>query len=641
MSDGDGNSTGPVTYTIDVLAAAPVSLPTSTPSSLGPALIGFGYSGAVNASGGSGPYGFTVNGTQVPTSNTATAFIGGNGLTATSSGGNTLFIGGTPTAGPIALTVKVTDGNSTTDTESYTIATNSGPNGANNKNLKGTYSCLTQGFNDLDGARWASVASMVANGAGSITGGEYDENGSDQSSASTGSLSGSYSIGADNNGLLTVTSTPGNTTQWAIALTDLVSPAQQFRMVEADNSTIQMHGTANCFLDTTSAFTASTIGGNSFAFQMGGENSNNNGSNTVSVTGKSGVGRFTASSGSIGNGIIDMAKSGCTTPEEDSFTGTYGTVDANGRLLLTLTPGTETSATCPSNTSNSVRSAFSPRPDSGGSGSQSITLAAYIVDANRMFIMETTAGDGLLAGQVRTQKNAPYSNSSIKGPFVLYMQGPEYGNGASSGPSGSYSQVMQGVGDGSGNITINANYKDDNGQYKVNDNVGSGITFVLDSNNPGRVTINAGNAPVYMYLFGTNYAFGVGLSGNGGFDSDWLEPQVQPASSAPFTFPYIKGTYMMGASDSNQNGVTGEFTLDSSGNITGSQSQGGESGLTFDQPMSGLTAAWDSTTYGTFVITNPTDTGGKGGVSCIAINAQKLACTLQSDDKPALLQFVQ
>jgi hypothetical protein len=658
VTDNENNAVpvGPVTFTINVVAALPVSLPTSTPSSLGPALIGFGYSGAVTASGGSQPYNFTVNGTQIPTSSTATAFASGMGLTATGSGSNTLMIGGTPTAGPITLQVSVTDGNNNTDTETYTITAANGPNGANNGNLKGQYTCLTQGFNDNDNARWASVATFKADGAninslGTITGGEFDENGSDQSSPSSGtSLTGTYSIGADNNGLLSITASPtgGNpsTTQWAIALTDLVSPAQQFRMVEADNSSLGQHGTASCFLATPSAFAASTISGNSFSFQMGGENSNNNSSGSVvprgavgvvgvsSTTPKSAVGRFTASSGTISSGIIDMGKMGCTTAEEDIFTGTYTAPDANGRLLLILTPTQQTPATC--NTTPSVSSvpAFgaAARPYSSG-GSQSVTLAVYIVDASRMFIMETTAGDGLFAGQVRTQKNAPYSNSSINGPFVLYMQGADQNNGVMS----PVSQVFQGTGSGTGNLTINASYADKNGTYSSGDSNGGPIPVTINAN--GKATLQPGNGEVYMELFNTNSAMMLSVEGNGGFSAGWVEPQVQPASSAAFGFGYIKGTYMMGASDSNQNGVAGEFTLDSSGNVSGTQSEGGEGGLTFDQPMS-ATAAWDSTTYGTFLVANPNDSSGKG-ISCIVINSQKFACTLQSDSKPALIQAVQ
>ncbi len=630
------------TYTINILAALPVSLPTSTPSSLGPGLIGFGYSGAVNASGGVSLYSFTVNDTPIPNTGAVTPIAGGNGLTAYNGGGNTLFFGGTPTAGPITLTVSVTDGNSTTDTETYNISVSSGPNGANNSHLNGQYTCLTQGFNDQDGARWASVATFKADGSGNLTSGEFDENGSDQSSASTGtSLSGTYSIGADNNGLMSITATPGPTTQWAIALTDLVSPAQQFRMVEADSSSTLQHGTANCFLATTSAFAASTISGNSFAFQFGGENPSGNSGTTTSssTTSKAAVGRFTASSGSITAGLIDMAKSGCTTAEEDTFTGTYTSPDANGRLYLTLTPTQQTAATCPSNTTATVAPAFglNPKPEAGGGGG-SVTLAVYIVDANRMFIMETTAGDGLFAGNVRKQLSAPYSNSSIKGPFVLYMQGSETTN---NGMTGSRSQLFQGTGDGAGNLTVNASYSDKDGTYSVGDSNGGPIPVVIGAN--GLTTLKPGNGEVYMELFGIDNTFIMSVDGDGSFESGWVEPQVQPASSAPFGFAYIKGTYLIGqmpAMDPTQNGNVGEFTLDQSGNISGAISQGGESGLTFDQSMN-LSYTWDSTTYGSFIITDPSDTSGKGGISCVAINAQKFACTMQSDKSPSVLLFQQ
>jgi hypothetical protein len=99
----------------------------------------------INASGGSGNYSFTVNGTTVPTSMTYVSIAsGGDGLTVANSGGNTLWFAGTPSAvESVSLDVVVTDTSNTSDTASvtYTLPVINGPDGAHNSYLNGRYVC--------------------------------------------------------------------------------------------------------------------------------------------------------------------------------------------------------------------------------------------------------------------------------------------------------------------------------------------------------------------------------------------------------------------------------------------------------------------------------------------------------------------
>jgi hypothetical protein len=106
-------------YNIIISYPTPVSLPATNPSSLPSATVTQSYGGAINASGGVGPYSWSINGAAV----TSNGLSLGNGLTAYNTGGNTLNISGTPSAtGTVALTnVKVTDTLNTTDTKSYSI----------------------------------------------------------------------------------------------------------------------------------------------------------------------------------------------------------------------------------------------------------------------------------------------------------------------------------------------------------------------------------------------------------------------------------------------------------------------------------------------------------------------------------------
>ncbi len=86
---------GPLSYTINVYAS--VTLPTTNPSTLGPATVNSAYIGTIVAAGGTGNYTWTVTGLPSDNLNYAT-------------NGNTLTISGTPgTATTVSFTAKVTD----------------------------------------------------------------------------------------------------------------------------------------------------------------------------------------------------------------------------------------------------------------------------------------------------------------------------------------------------------------------------------------------------------------------------------------------------------------------------------------------------------------------------------------------------
>lgn len=90
-----GVTSGPYAYTITVYAT--VTLPTSNPATLGPAIVSTPYSGTIVAAGGSGNYSWTVTGLPSDSLNN-------------SASGGTLTISGTPTsATTVSFTAKVTD----------------------------------------------------------------------------------------------------------------------------------------------------------------------------------------------------------------------------------------------------------------------------------------------------------------------------------------------------------------------------------------------------------------------------------------------------------------------------------------------------------------------------------------------------
>ena len=584
-----------------------LALPAANTNPLGSALINEPYSGAIVASGGSGSgYSFTVNGNSVPNNDAPLALT--NGLSAVNGSTNTLLIDGTPTAATgISLTVQVEDGQGhMAGPITYTLPVSAGPNGANNSYLSGQYVCELGGFVDSNSSRWASLFSLTANGAAAtFTNGIFDSNGNSYAAEVTGTITGSYSVGSDNNGLATFTTSAGTvggatTSKWTIALTNFAGPtASAFEMVEIDDlgsSPSGHHGTGQCVLATPAAFTAGAISGHGFVFQLSGED-NGNGP-------RLNVGRFSASGGSVTSGVADQVKDTQGTLQNTVFTGGSYTLPSSpsfatyGRYTLTFT-----------------------------ASAGSVDYAVYVIDANRMFILGTDAGNGTSVGNMRTQQQATYSAANLNGNFVLYEQGYEISNGALSG---TYSQVYQGAGNGAGSLTINESYLDDNGAFSSGSANGT-IPVTFDATNPGRVTFAPGGGSAFLYIYDNNSAFIMTASGSGNADAGSLDAQTQTT----FTDAALAGNYMLGGfppESPQADGVVGEVDVLNTGSITSNISVAGEGGFSYDQAQSGFTYNWLSNVYGTLSTTD----NGQTVQTCIVITSSKTACITNTDSSPSV-----
>jgi hypothetical protein len=632
---------GPVTYTININQYANVSLPGG--SQLGTAFVNTAYSATISASGGAGGnnYMWTVNGQAITDYGTVT-LLNQNGLTATNKGNNELSIGGTPTAVESAsLDVVVTDTfntSGTTATATYTLPVITGPNGANNKYLSGTYVCKFDGFQDSDGARWSSLASFQAdgenvNGFGLFSSGVWDmarHSVNSPSSPMSGWLNGTYTIGSDGNGLLTMSSTVTTggsgvrSTSYAIALNNTASAttATEFRLIETDDvgtNPSGQHGAGVCYqaisaafaVNTANSFVSSTTTGNSFVYGMQGEDESGL---PEAIAGRSELSLETATGGTGGapggvslgevNDHFYIKKTSNQGVSCTSSCGTYTAPDAYGRMT---------------NSSSVVVQGVS----------YTSSNVVYIIDANRAFIMTTSGDGGVQSGDARKQQQGSTSanNSAanlLNSNFVLYTQEYKYSNG---GVSGYDSMVLQGTGDGAGNITVNQSYNDSEGTYKVGNENGGPIAVTFDAANPGRATFSPEGGTFYLYFFNNNSAFEVDFNGsNGNLETGWMESQTQ----STFTNAKLGGDYLTGPlplMSAAQNVQIGEVNLSttSSSAFTGELTEGGAGVFSFDQPFSGPTYAWDTTTTakGTFLIP-------LAGMSCAVINPTEAVCTNQT-----------
>jgi hypothetical protein len=596
---------------------APLTLPASGTVN---ALVNEPFSQSLSASGGSGAgYVFTVNSNTVPASPSTVTLT--DGLSATSSG-NTLTISGTPTsAQAILANVSVRDSqNTTAGPVAYTVNAVNPPNGANNQYLSGTYVCKFDGYYDNNGARWASLSSFQANGAGGISNGAWDMNSRNQTVAGSGTLTGTYSIGSDNNGLMTMNSTVTSggsgthTGQYAIALNNTGSSttATEFRMVEIDDvgaNPSGQTGSGVCYkATTTGVFGTDVFAGNSFVYMMSGEDGSGNPDATL--------GRFITSGGSVSGGVTDYAAVTDTSETEMTITGgSYTVPDAtNGRSKMTVSMS--------SGTGNATKTYTG-------------TSEVYVIDANRMFMINTSDQQASSA-DIRKQQQAAYSGANLSGNFVIYLQ--QY-DSTSNILSGYASGIMEGTGDGSGNITINQSYDDSNGAYTVGKEDGGPLAVSFDSSNPGRVTASASaNHTSFLYFFDNNSALWLEFSSNtnGHVNWGWMEPQTQTT----FTNAALGGDYLIGPMpmmSEPQSLWIGEAVLSttSSSAVTGELTKGGAGVFAFDQPLSDMTYNWDTTATGTGTFLIPSD-----GMSCAVINSTKAVCTNQTGF-PAIISLEQ
>jgi hypothetical protein len=619
------------TYTITV-ESSPLSLPASQ---TGTTAVNTPFQMTLNASGGAGPYVWTVNNNTIGSSGT----VIGDEISASSTGDNQLTFSGTPQSiETVQINVTVTDSNNATASQVYYINVVAAP--AGNSSLSGNYSCFVEGYKDGDNGRLATLMNFTADGDGNISDGVFNKNGRSMSSATDGTFSGTYAV--NYNGLMSLAMVPSSgsptTRSYVFALTPTGTSAQQIGLVENDDGDFSpsgQHGSGVCYQTVSSAFTSDSIASNSFAFGIRGEDG--------AGTPKAVVGRFSTDSANNVNaeGSSDGMKVGATGVGHSLITGgsysATSNIATNGTVNLSMGLCNQGSLSSCNTSNTTVRN-----------------YIGYIVDANRILMLETdtvspscgsscgTTPSGLHAGEMRRQlANTPTSASGVSGQAVLYWQGWEYSSSASTtyGVSGYHSTVLQASGDGSGNLTVHKSYSDENGTYKSDELSGASVSLAFDgASNPGRATFNTGDTN-YLYYYDTNSAFYLTGEGGGYLASGEMENQTATPAGATFANSDIAGSYMFyqaARPDPNDSANVGEATLttDAADSFTGHMSEAGQGSFSWDQPFTS-TAQWDSAnngaTYGAYVVGDPAN------VSCIAVTNTRSVCTSQNDSNPYLM----
>ena len=385
-------ASGLVTLTVN---AGTMSL---TTAQLAAPVLASPYSQTLGVVGGTAPYTFTIASGALPT-----------GLTLSASG----VVSGTPTApGASSFTVAVVDSETTpqTATRIY-VPLVLYPAGANNAQLSGSFAFLVQGYDPAsDGDlpyQTATIGSFVADGSGLLKNGEMDSN--HQSATMSGAAPsthfiGSYEVGADDCGLLTITplnsdGTTGPSSTFAIAASGEAPPDGSTAAAEiaaAGGSPMQAASAPGMLLmQDTTAFAQALAG--SYAFGIKGDTP----CLATCVLGVTGgpvaeVGEFaTNGAGTITSGASD-GNIGALANANATLTGQYGATDANGRLQMTMDTANTPAGLYPS------------------------TYAVYVVNANQALLMsiDPHATHVLLSGTAQLQTQSAFSNASMSGAVL-------------------------------------------------------------------------------------------------------------------------------------------------------------------------------------------------------------------------------
>ena len=406
--------------------------------------------------------------------------------------------------------------------------------GVNNSALNGNYAFTFNGMTTGGGnssTPFAAVGRFTSDGAGNLTNGELDTNGvGPQEKLIAQSFTGTYSIGADNRGVMNLNIPGGGTLAFAM----MASGNAKFVEIDAAGG----HGTVGSGsmekVDTTAYSTANIAG--DYAFGVAGSDGSNN---RTAIAGR----LIANGAGIFSNGNADVNESGIFTTW-NAYAATYNVSDStSGRGMMILPPLV-------------------------GGVPQNLNFVFYIVNAGKLFAMEmdaVTPGTPLLNGVVLQQQSPilGFSNASLNGGMVMYLTGGSGGAGCVGGGLV--------TADGMGSLTLTYD-QGCNGIAAA----GALGTYSVASN--GRAAIRVGSAYVAAYLVSSNQAFVIAPDSTVSFGFG------EPQAAVPLTNSAVTGRYAGSATTPATVGVvifSGEFTADGAsptGNISGTEDIGAPSG---------------------------------------------------------------
>ena len=405
----NGSSTAGDTATITVTGVANpleiasasmymVPLPTITTTTLPGGAVGTNYSGAVVAVNGAAPYNWSVASGSLPP-----------GITFAQSSLSSITFEGAPrcpgsattclpqtynftmqlndVAGAItkqAFSIVVTGTSSSSSGNSEILKTLAG-GGVSNSLLQGDYAFRFGGFNPQ--GMTAAAGSFSADGNGNIVGGLVDRTGVAGGAQHGLALTGTYSIGANNLGVMTLNFADGTNSTYAMA----VSSDGSARFIEFDaSSTAGTNGSGDMKKQDATSLASLKVAGN-YVFQLAGVDSQ--GARMAAA------GAFSVNdAGAMSAGVADVNDAGIMA--NAPFTGNFAQTTSGART---------------------AEIDFDPK---AATGIVSGHLSLYPVSADEFFAVETdAAGQPLMVGSIVRQSVASFTSASFAGNGIVQATG--------------------------------------------------------------------------------------------------------------------------------------------------------------------------------------------------------------------------
>jgi hypothetical protein len=470
--------------------------------------------------------------------------------------------------------------------------------GANNAELNGNYAFTFTGIsgNGTVSSVFGAVGRFTADGAGNLTNGELDTNGVGGGAVAQ-SFTGTYAIGADNRGVMTL-NIGGNSAKLAFAM--LANGNAQFIEFDAGGGSGTIGSGTMEKADTTAYGTARITG--DYAFGAAGLDNLNNRAAIEGRLTSNGTGTFTNVAGDVNAYGTDYSM---------IFTAANYTVSntATGRGTMQLA------------------FTFGGTPDT-------LNFVFYVVNSGKLFVMESdavTTATPLLNG-VMVQQQIPaggFSNTSLNGNMVVSLTGLSMCSSGSGVPKAG-AGLLTANGNGAFSLTYDENYC-----RAPNSFTDAPGTYSVASN--GRTSITVGGFNLVAYLVDLNQIF-LFVS-----DANVLFGIGEPQAAGSFTSNTLKGTYAGFATNPMDFAVvvfSSEFTADGAtptGNMSGAEDIGAPSGPVSDAAFNSTYSVSPSPTNGRGTMTVTSGTGGNAVI--YMISASKFVAVSLNDPNPAVLDF--
>ena len=505
------------------------------------------------------------------------------------------MLSGAPTVqGTFTFGVTVTDSEATpaSVTQQFTL-TISGPQ--NLAGLTGNYAFTFTG-NNSTGALVTTAGSFVSDGNGTITSGEQDTNALNAANeTNTPNLVGTYTLGSDGRGTITFTNAP-NTPTYAYSID---STGTHGRLIEFDSTGTRGSGRLEKQTLTTCVVANGSTNsyGGTFAFAGSG---------------------YAGTQSSTGTGPLVFAGAFSATPPAAGVSqGSLDNGETDANIAGTLFPQAgPTGVGFYLSGSDSTHCSFELQPQWGV-----LNYNAYPVSATEAFLIEvdsTSVTPYVSTLDLKQQTGYPFLTQGVLSSSLAGgLSGQFLNNSGTLSPEAEIIQIAP-TSNGAFNLLLTDNIA---GNVLTNMQTSSTapapLSVTYSSDQLGRITTNLASPyqPV-LYLVSSDEAFIISNTNGTGFPIivGHLDPQSVPTAPG-FSNAYLTGNFVVGTAapppSTAAADVSGFFTLDGAGNISGTQDASTTSGNTSAEAVAGTYNVLDiADGTGTVALTSPAAFGG-------------------------------